>query len=90
MSIFTLNILFRLLSTLYLCHRLALGKSEFDPYVDNKGTIVGVAGEDYFVIAADTRLSDGYFIRSRTITRLFELEGEAPLVLAMAGCWSNR
>ena len=72
-----------------MCHRLALGKSEFDPYVDNKGTIVGVAGEDYFVIAADTRLSDGYFIRSRTITRLFELEGEAPLVLAMAGCWSD-
>ncbi len=90
MYVHSLWTVLRLLLALCLCHWLALGKkSEFDPYVDNKGTIVGVAGKDYYVIAADSRLPDGYFIRSRTITRLFELEGEAPLVLATAGCWSD-
>ena len=32
---------------------------KFDPYVDNGGTIVGVCGEKFTIIAADTRLSDG-------------------------------
>lgn len=69
---------------------LTLGEQEFDPYNDNKGTIVGIAGEDYVVIAADTRLPDGFLIRSRSVTRLFELgEATAPFVLASAGCWSD-
>ena len=85
---FTLGPKFLLLWAIFVSLAQAK-KNEFDPYVDNKGTIVGVAGEDYVVIAADTRLPDGFFIRSRTIKRLFELEGEAPLVLATAGCWSD-
>jgi 20S proteasome subunit beta 6 len=74
-------------------------KDEFDPYADNKGTIVGVAGEDFIVIAADMRLPDGFVIRSRSINRLFELGTTAasssssstssPMVLASAGCWSD-
>lgn len=33
--------------------------NKFDPYVDNAGTVVGICGDSFTVIAADTRLSDG-------------------------------
>lgn len=61
--------------------------NEFDPYRDNGGTIVGLAGADYCIIAADTRLSDGYMIRSRNICRLFEVE--EGLVISGSCCWSD-
>ena len=32
---------------------------KFDPYVDNGGTVVGMCGHSFTIIAADTRLSDG-------------------------------
>ena len=62
-------------------------KAEFDPYADNGGTVVGIAGEDFCLVAADTRLCDKYMIRSRDTSRLFEVaEG---LVLSGAGCWAD-
>ena len=53
---------------------LVLGLSQilsklFDPYVDNGGTVVGLAGKDYCIIASDTRLSEQYTIRSRSVSR---------------------
>jgi len=73
---------------------------EFDPYVDNSGTVIGLAGKDFVMLGADTRLSDSYFIRSRQVSRLHELGGgdgggggggkdEQPLVFCGAGCWSD-
>ena len=56
---------------LLLC--LVAGK-EFQPYADNGGTLIGIAGRDYSLLAADTRLSDSYFIRSRTIRRIHVLD----------------
>jgi len=47
--------------------------SEFDPYVDNFGTIVGIAGRNFSLIAGDTRLSDQYMIRSRNHSKLFQV-----------------
>ena len=47
--------------------------NKFDPYVDNGGTVLGLAGKDFVLIAADTRLSDQYMIRSRSISRIFEV-----------------
>lgn len=47
--------------------------SEFDPYVDNFGTIVGIAGRNFSLIAGDTRLSDQYMIRSRNHSKLFKV-----------------
>ena len=47
--------------------------SDFDPYVDNFGTIVGIAGRNFSLIAGDTRLSDQYMIRSRNHSKLFEV-----------------
>lgn len=40
---------------------------------DNGGTILAIAGEDYIVIAADTRLSRDYSISSRNVSRIFEV-----------------
>jgi len=56
---------------LLLC--LVAGK-EFQPYADNGGTLIGIAGRDYSLLAADTRLSDSYFIRSRAIRRIHVLD----------------
>lgn len=61
--------------------------SKFDPYVDNGGTVVGLAGKDFVILAADTRLSDQYTIRSRSITRIFEVDDG--LLFSGSGCWSD-
>jgi len=46
-------------------------KSNFQPYADNGGTVVGISGPDYCVLAADSRLSDKYMIHSRDFSRLY-------------------
>jgi len=45
----------------------------FNPYEMNGGTIVGIAGEDFAVIASDTRLSEGYSILSRDNPHLYHV-----------------
>ena len=37
---------------------LFLVQSKFDPYKDNSGTIVGIAGKSFVLLAADSRLSE--------------------------------
>ncbi|CAN0052418.1 unnamed protein product [Ectocarpus sp. 6 AP-2014] len=59
----------------------------FEPYANNGGTVVAVAGPDYCIIAADSRLSDGYTILSRNVTRVHRLSGDTHL--ATAGCWAD-
>jgi len=43
------------------------------PYDDNGGTCVGVSGDDYVVLAADTRLSQGYKIHTRKCSKVTQL-----------------
>jgi 20S proteasome subunit beta 6 len=61
----------------------------FSPYSDNGGSVVAIAGEDFVVIASDTRLSGhGYAILSREQPKLFKLLGDK-IVLGSTGCWCD-
>ncbi|SAM01969.1 hypothetical protein [Absidia glauca] len=55
----------------------------FEPYDDNGGTSVAVAGKDFCVIAADTRQSTSYSINSRTSPKAYVLSDTS--VIAMNG-----
>lgn len=60
----------------------------FSPYSDNGGSVVAIAGDDYAVIASDTRLSgNGYSIFSREQPKLFKLSDQT--VLGSTGCWCD-
>lgn len=50
-------------------------------------SIVAIAGEDYAIIAADTRLSSGYSIHTREQNKSFKLSDKT--VLASTGCWCD-
>jgi len=55
----------------------------FSPYSSNGGTILAIAGEDFCVIASDTRLSEGFSIHSRDCPKTRQLTNST--VLACAG-----
>ncbi|KAL1915826.1 uncharacterized protein VTP21DRAFT_6214 [Calcarisporiella thermophila] len=59
----------------------------FNPYTDNGGTTLAIAGEDYCVVAADTRQSEGYLINSRYQPRAYKLSDKA--VLATNGFYAD-
>lgn len=45
----------------------------WSPYTDNGGTCLAVAGDDYAVVVADTRLSTGYSIHTRKSSKVTQL-----------------
>lgn len=45
----------------------------FNPYTENGGTILAIAGQDFCVIAGDTRQSEGYSIQTRYAPKVFRL-----------------
>lgn len=45
----------------------------FNPYTDNGGTVLGIAGEDFAVLAGDTRIVSGYNIDSRYEPKIFDV-----------------
>lgn len=55
----------------------------FNPYSENGGTILAIAGADFSVIAGDTRQSEGYSIQTRYAPKVFRLTDRA--VLAVNG-----
>jgi len=56
---------------------------QFNPYAENGGTILAIAGADFTVIAGDTRQSEGYNIQTRYAPKVFRLTDRA--VLAVNG-----
>eukprot|EP01113_Clastostelium_recurvatum_P017261 TRINITY_DN201_c0_g1_i3.p1 TRINITY_DN201_c0_g1~~TRINITY_DN201_c0_g1_i3.p1 ORF type:complete len:236 (+),score=58.42 TRINITY_DN201_c0_g1_i3:86-793(+) len=59
-------------------------KGGFNPYTNNGGTTLGVAGADFAILAADTRMSDGgYGINTRHYTKICKLTDKC--VLATSG-----
>lgn len=60
----------------------------FSPYVDNGGIVVGLAGKGYAIVAGDTRMSFGYSIGSRKVTKLVKLTDNC--VLGSAGMQAER
>lgn len=46
----------------------------FNPYESNGGSLISVAGQDFAIIASDSRLSEGYSILSREQPHLYKLQ----------------
>ncbi|KZV86657.1 N-terminal nucleophile aminohydrolase [Exidia glandulosa HHB12029] len=55
----------------------------FNPYTENGGTILAIAGADFAVVAGDTRQTEGYSIQTRYAPKVFRLTDKA--VLAVNG-----
>jgi len=62
-------------------------KHRFSPYADNGGTTVAIAGDDFAMIASDTRMTHGYSILSRDQKKVFKLTNQT--MLASTGCWAD-
>jgi len=53
--------------------------ARFSPYAMFGGTVVGIAGEDYAVIASDTRLAERFYIHSRNLPKTYQLSDDVVL-----------
>lgn len=54
-------------------------------YTDNGGSIIGIAGDDFVILAGDTRHTSGYNINSRSEKKVYRLGEDSSLVLATVG-----
>ena len=61
--------------------------ARFSPYDWNGGSVVAVAGEDFVVLAADTRLATGYNIKSRNISRIHRISQNC--FVGCGGCFAD-
>mmetsp|Transcript_19233 Transcript_19233/g.40203 ORF Transcript_19233/g.40203 Transcript_19233/m.40203 type:complete len:267 (-) Transcript_19233:56-856(-) len=59
----------------------------FSPYEFNGGTALGVAGPDWVVVASDTRLSSGYSILSRNVSKGKQVTPHC--VICTGGCYTD-
>lgn len=56
---------------------------QWSPYVMNSGTVMAICGEDFAIVAGDTRMSVGYQIQSRDVPKLLKITDRT--VLATGG-----
>jgi 20S proteasome alpha/beta subunit len=74
---------------MYECDRATEQPKEcrFSPYQNNGGTCLAIAGKDFCVVAADSRLSLGYSILSRTSPKVAQLTTKC--CIASSGCQAD-
>lgn len=70
----------RLIFSLLFIAQSKLITAKFEPYQNNGGLITAIAGKDYILLASDTRLSDGYEIKSRShlSSRIWNAQATVP------------
>jgi len=54
----------------------------FQPYEINGGTVIGVSGKDFAILASDSRLSRGYSILSRDVPKYTRLTAKCTIATA--------
>ncbi|OMJ09575.1 Proteasome subunit beta type-1 [Smittium culicis] len=54
-------------------HNAAKSHARWEPYVDNGGTSLAIAGPDFCIIASDTRQSEGYSINTRYDSKIHKI-----------------
>ncbi|ROT36977.1 proteasome component C5 [Sodiomyces alkalinus F11] len=63
----------------------------FNPYSDNGGSTLAIAGADFTIVAGDTRSTSGYSINSRYTPKVFKIGGttssqdDATILLSVVG-----
>ncbi|KAJ7284848.1 nucleophile aminohydrolase [Mycena rebaudengoi] len=62
-----------------MAHTHGPQERRFNPYSENGGTILAIAGANFSVIAGDTRQSEGYSIQTRYAPKVFRLTDKAVL-----------
>jgi 20S proteasome subunit beta 6 len=62
-------------------------KKQYNPYMNNNGTVLSIAGKDYVIIAGDKRLSMGFAILSRDSTKIFRLTDK--VYIASSGMYAD-
>jgi len=63
-------------------------QARFYPYDYNGGTVLAVAGPDYSIVAGDTRMSTGFSIKSRNVSKIFQINSTT--VLGTGGFGGDR
>ncbi|KAI1209072.1 N-terminal nucleophile aminohydrolase [Annulohypoxylon truncatum] len=68
-----------------------LREHRFNPYTDNGGSTLAIAGADFAIMAGDTRLTSGYSINTRHSPKVFKIGGsnssqdDANILLSVVG-----
>ena len=60
---------------------------QFNPYINNEGTTMAIAGDDYVIVAADKRLSNSYSIVSRNTSKICRLSDN--IILSSSGMYAD-
>ncbi|KAJ1852044.1 Proteasome subunit beta type-6 [Coemansia sp. RSA 1822] len=68
----------------------AHGHSHWNPYANTNGTSLAIAGEDFVLVASDTRQSDGYSINTRYDSKAFELSNSSVLAISICSADGKR
>ena len=65
--------------------------ADFNSYTDNGGSTLGISGDDFAILAGDTRSTSGYNINTRYAPKVFKIGGDdetgegAHIILSVVG-----